>query len=160
MGFDFNTALMPYGDTWRTSRRRIHAHLHQGVAPKYHPTQILSARKLAREILVAKQDVNALSHVVGTNFGRMMIKMMYGIDTEEAARKHLSLAEKILDAFSVGVTPGHFLVDFLTFCGHCFSLCFAHMIIVRDSEICPHVGPRSRFQALCARDTSQPPSLA
>jgi hypothetical protein len=77
--------------------------------------QITSARKLAQEILVAKQDIGMISHVVQANFGRMMMKMTYGINTEETVSEQLCLAEKVLVALSVTSTPGHFLVDFLPF---------------------------------------------
>jgi cytochrome P450 len=119
MGIDWATPVAPYGDTWRTHRRLLHAHLNRDVATKYQPTQIASARKFAKEILTARQEVGMVSHVALENFGRMMIQMVYGIDSEEAAREHLSLAEFLLEAFSVAFTPGHFLVDFLTFCENC-----------------------------------------
>jgi hypothetical protein len=120
MRFDWATPVAPYGERWRTHRRLLHAHLHQSVAGKHQSTQITSARKLAREIVVAKQEVGTLSHVVQANFGRTMMKMTYGIESEKAAKENLALGEKLLEAFSVGFTPGHFLVDVLTFreCSH------------------------------------------
>jgi hypothetical protein len=128
MGLDFMTGVIPYGDVWRTTRRLLHAHLHQSVALKYRPTQLISARKLAHEILAAQQEVGTVSPVVRANFGRMIVKLTYGIDTEEAASKHLALAEKVLDAFSASITPGHFLVDLLTFCelSFVFDLLLTH----------------------------------
>jgi cytochrome P450 len=116
MGLDFNVSVMPYGQVWRTSRKLLHTHLHQGIASKYQSIQMASARKLVQDILVVRQDVGMVSHVVRASFGRMMMKMVYGIDKEEAAKEQLSLAETVIEAFGVSITPGHFLVDFLTFC--------------------------------------------
>jgi hypothetical protein len=124
MGLDFITTVTPYGDVWRTARRLLHAHLHQGVASKYHHTQIVSARKLAQDILITRQDANMLSPVVRANFGRTIIKMVYAIDTEEVASEQLSLAEEVLAAFSLSFAPGHFLVDFLSFCERSCFRCF------------------------------------
>jgi hypothetical protein len=124
MGFDWLTSMMPYGDIWRTSRRLLHAHLHQGAASKYHFTQIMAARKLAQEILIAQQDVGMLSHVVRANFGRMIIEMVYGIVSEESASEQLSLAEEAIEASNPAFVPGHFLVDLMTFCECCCFLCF------------------------------------
>jgi cytochrome P450 len=118
MGLDFMTSVMPYGETWRTARRLLHTHLHQGVASKYEPTQIESARKFALETLAAKQDVGAVSHLVRSNFGRMMIKLVYGIDSEDYASEHLEQSEEIISAFSEAFTPGRFLVDLMPACEH------------------------------------------
>jgi cytochrome P450 len=124
MGLDFITSVTPYGDIWRTARKLLHAHLHQGVVSKYHPTQITSARNFAQDILITRQDADALSPVVSANFGRTIIKMVYGIDTEEAASEQLSLAEDVLEAFSTAFAPGRFLVDSLEFCKWFCSLYF------------------------------------
>jgi hypothetical protein len=118
MGLDFITGVVQYGDVWRTGRKLLHTHLHQGVASKYHSTQIMSARKLAQEILSAKQDNGVVSDVVRENFGRSVIKMAYGIDTEEVVREQITLVDTVMRGFSRSFTPGHFLVDFLTFCRH------------------------------------------
>jgi cytochrome P450 len=116
MDFAWLTSVVSYGGVWRTARRLLHAHLHQGVASKYQPTQMASARKLTQDILVTQQDADMLSPVVRANSGRTIIKMVYGIDTEEVASKQLSLAEDVLSAFSASFTPGHFLVDSLPIC--------------------------------------------
>jgi hypothetical protein len=160
MGLDFMTPVAPYGDVWRTARRLLHAHLHQGVASKYHTTQIASARKLARDILVTRQGPDALSPVVRANFGRTIIKMVYGIDTEEVASEQLSLAEDILEAYSAAFAPGHFLVDFLPFCKRSCFMRFRYVTTAKHSETCPYVVPWSRLQTVCARDSSQAPPFA
>jgi hypothetical protein len=160
MGFDFGTVAMPYGDAWRTSRRLMHTHLNQGAASKYQPTQVTFARKLARDILRAKQDIGVVSQVVHANFGRMMVTLMYGIHNEDAVSKQLSLAEKAMEAFSVGFTPGNFLVDVLPLCkGTCF-FCFCQLTITNHSEVCSSVVSWSWVQVVRTRDTGQPPPLA
>jgi hypothetical protein len=124
MGLDWVTSMTPYGNAWRSARRLLHAHLHQGVVLKYQPTQIVSARKLAREILIANQDISMLSHILHRNFGRMTMNMVYGIDSEEVANEQLSIVEKLADAIIESFMPGRFLVDFLTFCEYYdFILC-------------------------------------
>jgi cytochrome P450 len=116
MGLDWVTPLAPYGEPWRTARRLLHSHLHQGVVSKYQPIQIASARKLAQDILVAKQEIGAVSPIVRSNFGRMIMKLAYGIESEKTAREQLSMAEDILEKISEAFTPGRFLVDMFTFC--------------------------------------------
>jgi hypothetical protein len=116
MGTEWATSLAPYGGAWRTARRLLHSHLHQDAATKYYPVEIAFARKLTQEILVAKQEVGAVSHIVRSNFGRMIMKMAYGIESEKIASEQLSVAQKWVEAFVMASTPGRFLVDTFTFC--------------------------------------------
>jgi cytochrome P450 len=124
MGFDFGTVSMPYGDAWRTSRRLMHTHLNQGAAQAYQPIQMESARQFVCEILEAKQEIGVVSRVARANFGRMMAKILYGIEAEKDVREQLSISEKCIEAFKTGFTPGNFLVDVLPFCASSLSFLF------------------------------------
>jgi cytochrome P450 len=112
---DWITSTAPYGEAWRTARRLLHSHLHKGVVTKYQPVQIASARKLAQDILVAKQEVGAISNIVRSSFGRLSMNITYGIETETTAKEQLSLAEEFIKITAVAFTPGRFLVDMFTF---------------------------------------------
>jgi hypothetical protein len=107
---------MPYGDRWRRGRKLLHAHIHQGVAVRYHPVQIASARRFARDILSVKTEKEALANVVRASFGQSIIKMVYGIDAQDADSEYISLPEQVIRYTSQGATPGRFLVDSLPFC--------------------------------------------
>jgi hypothetical protein len=124
VGVGWITSAAPYGEAWRTARRLQHAYLHKGVAIKYQSVQVASARKLAREILFAKQDAGAVAHIVRSNFGRMIMKMTYGIESEQTASEQLSIAEKYIEIATEAFTPGRFLVDVLTFCELCLFFLF------------------------------------
>jgi hypothetical protein len=112
--------------------------MHQGVVRKYQPVQIASARKLAQEILLAKQEVGAVSHIVRSNFGRMMMNMTYGIESEKTANEQLTLAEEYMKITATIFTPGRFLVDVFKFCEH-FLFRILYVILMAYSEICPCV---------------------
>jgi hypothetical protein len=102
----------------------MHTHLNQGDAQTYQPIQMTSAREFVCEILKAKQEIGVVSHVARANFGRMMAKVLYGIEAEKDVREQLSMAEKGIEAFKTGFTPGNFLVDVLPFCASSFLFCF------------------------------------
>jgi hypothetical protein len=121
MGAEWVTAFAAYGGAWRTGRKLLHSHLHRGVVTKYQPVQIFSARRLAQEILLAKQEFGAVSHIVRSNFGRMIMKMTYGIESAKTANEQLFIAEKYLDTLAMAFTPGRFLVDMFVFCEFFFS---------------------------------------
>jgi hypothetical protein len=104
---------MRYGDRWRGGRKLLHSHVHVEVASKYHPIQLASARRLARDILRSKTTPEALPRAVKSNFGRSIMKMVYGIEVRDDEDDYLSLAEKVLEEINEASTPGRFLVDFL-----------------------------------------------
>lgn len=113
MGLKWLMSMQPYGDIWRRGRKLMHAHVHQGVAPQYHVVQVDSARRFAQEILTTKTDKEALSLAVRSNFGRSIIKMVYGITVKPGKSEYISLPETVLENISEGATPGRFLVDFI-----------------------------------------------
>jgi cytochrome P450 len=116
MGFDWLLSRLHYGDAWRRGRRLLHAHVHPGVSPRYHSTQLLSARRFARDILNAKQDNEVLPHVIRANIGRTIIKIVYGIDVKDSGSEFISMPEKVIGDVNEGSIPGRFLVDFLPIC--------------------------------------------
>jgi cytochrome P450 len=113
--------LLPYGDAWRRARKLFHSHVHQGVAHRYHPVQIDSARRFARDILTTKAVDEALSKAVRASLGRSIIQMVYGLDAQEADSEYLSLPAKVVDNINEAGTPGRFMVDFLPFCQYAHS---------------------------------------
>jgi hypothetical protein len=116
MDIKWPVAMMPYGELWRRARKLFHAHVHQGVAHRYHPAQLDSARRFARDILATRTDKEALPKAVRANFGRSIIKMTYGIDVADDESEFISLPEKVNQGIIDAGTPGRFLVDFLPFC--------------------------------------------
>jgi cytochrome P450 len=109
-------AMIPYGERWRHARKLFHAHVHQGVADRYHPAQLDAARRFIRDILATRRDKEALPKAVRANFGRSIIKMTYGIDVADDESEFISLPEKVNQGIIDAGTPGRFLVDFLPFC--------------------------------------------
>jgi hypothetical protein len=116
MEFDWTMAFIRYGERWRLARKMLHAHAHSGVAPRYHPVQLESAREFARDLLAAPPHPDDFPVFVRTALGAEIIKMVYGLDvgkSEEARRKYIDSAEEALHALAIGGTPGRFLVEFI-----------------------------------------------
>ncbi|KIJ62826.1 hypothetical protein HYDPIDRAFT_113935 [Hydnomerulius pinastri MD-312] len=55
-GMDFNTAHLPYGNTWRAHRRMYHLALNTGATERYHPVMLEKGRVLLRKLLDAPED--------------------------------------------------------------------------------------------------------
>jgi hypothetical protein len=116
MEFDWTIAFIRYGERWRLARKMLHAHTHSGVAHRYHPVQLESAREFARDLLAAPPHPDALPGFVRAALGAEIIKMVYGLDvgkSEEARRKYIDSAEEALHALAIAATPGRFLVEFI-----------------------------------------------
>jgi cytochrome P450 len=107
----WSLARLPYGDKWRRGRKLLHAHVHQGVVHRYHPIQLASARRFAQDILSIKPDKEALAKAVRANFGRTIIKIVYGVDAPDMESEYISLPEKVLVHTVQGGAPGRWFVD-------------------------------------------------
>jgi cytochrome P450 len=108
--------MLPYGEAWRRARKLFHAHVHQAAAHRYHPVQIDSARRFARDILSVKTDNEALPEAIRVSLGRSIIQLVYGIDVPDADSEYLSLPARVVASINEAATPGRFMVDFLPFC--------------------------------------------
>jgi hypothetical protein len=116
MDLGWQLSMLPYGDTWRRGRRLLHSHVHPGVSPRYHSTQLHAARHFAQDILNAKQDDKALHFMIHANIGQTIVNIVYGIDVVDKNSEYISLPEKVVDYISESVMPGRFLVEFLPLC--------------------------------------------
>jgi hypothetical protein len=96
---------------WRRKRKLMHSHIHQGVADRYHLIQIASARRFARDVLVAGPGEETLVHLVRFNFGQTIIKMVYGIEVESPESEYISLPEEVNQITVRVLTVGQFFVD-------------------------------------------------
>jgi cytochrome P450 len=116
MKFEWSFVVLPYGDMWRRKRKLMTAHLHAGVAERYHPVQLASARRFARDILATGKSIESLRPAVSLFVGQLIMKAVYGIDVEHAESEYITYPEKLFEDFSIACTPGRFMVDFLPFC--------------------------------------------
>jgi cytochrome P450 len=113
MDFDWAFSLAPYGEVWRRKRKLMHAHMHQGVVDRYHPIQVASARRLARDILITEAKPESISRAVCLNFGQTIVKTMYGIEVEGHQSEYITLAEEVTARINEAAVPGRFLIDFI-----------------------------------------------
>lgn len=56
MNWDYNMALLPYGQWWRRHRRAFNEHFHQSVVWKYQPIQLREVRALLHRLLTTPDD--------------------------------------------------------------------------------------------------------
>jgi cytochrome P450 len=117
MDFSWSFTVLQYGDQlWRRKRKLMTAHVHAGVAGRYHPVQLASARRFAQSILTAGKSTESLRPAVILYLGQVLIKAVYGIDVDSTESEYITHPEKVMEGFSIACTPGRFMIDFLPFC--------------------------------------------
>ncbi|KAJ7222152.1 cytochrome P450 [Mycena pura] len=108
MGWDFNIALMNYGDEWRTHRRLFNGAFNAKAALKYRPHELIGTHVLLERLLQSPQDF--LKHF-RQMAGEIIMSVAYGIDVRPTDDPYVALAHKAMHTFSVAAVPGLYLVD-------------------------------------------------
>jgi cytochrome P450 len=116
MQMDWSFVILPYSDLWRRKRKLMHAHVHAGVATRYHPVQVHSARRFALDILTGEKTEEALPSAVRLYVGRTIIKAVYGIDVKDEEDEFVRYPEAVVQNFNIVLMPGRFMIDFFPLC--------------------------------------------
>ncbi|KAJ7501807.1 cytochrome P450 [Mycena galericulata] len=104
MGWDFNVALMKYGDTWRTNRRLLKQVFNPAI---YHPLELTAARTLLGSLLDSPDAFYAHLRQMA---GEIIMSMAYGIDVLPSGDPYVALANKAMHSLEVALVD-RYLVD-------------------------------------------------
>ncbi|PPQ69644.1 hypothetical protein CVT24_001217 [Panaeolus cyanescens] len=110
MHWDYNMAMLPYGQWWRRHRRAFHEHFHPGVVAKHQPVQLHETRAFLQRLLDTPD--NFLHHVRHT-FAATIMRVAYGITVKESEDPYILNAEQALYGLAEAGIPGSFLVDLI-----------------------------------------------
>ncbi|KAJ7489127.1 cytochrome P450 [Mycena latifolia] len=108
MGWDYNIALMRYGDEWRTHRRLFNQAFHAKASEKYQPQQLAVTLVLLKGLL---ETPDAFSSHFRHMAGALIISAAYGIDVLPSDDPYVTVAHKALHSFTVANVPGRYLVN-------------------------------------------------
>ncbi|KAJ7237762.1 cytochrome P450, partial [Mycena rebaudengoi] len=104
MGWDFNIALMKYGDTWRTNRRL----LRQAFTPAtYQPLELAATHTLLGRLLDSPDAFYAHLRQMA---GEIIMSMAYGIDVLPSDDPYVALANEGVHSLVVALV-NRYLVD-------------------------------------------------
>ncbi|TCD66265.1 hypothetical protein EIP91_001594 [Steccherinum ochraceum] len=159
--WDYNTALMPYGQKWRTHRRVFHQHFHLGAVDVYRPVQLAVARRFLSWVLdMPEQSRRHVRQMTST----IIYRITYGKTIASMNHEYFIAAEKAVAGASMVSIPGAYWVEFFPFLKHIPSWVpgakfrqvaeeiLGHVINIRDK---PFDEVREEFSKGTA-----PPSLA
>ncbi|KAI0335310.1 cytochrome P450 [Cubamyces sp. BRFM 1775] len=115
IGWDWNVALMGYGQQWRQTRRAFHEHFHQGAARRYESTQLSGARKYVTRLLANPDNyVQDLRY----DLGATILEVSYGILAQGHNDKYIVIGERAVEGPSEALVLGALWVEFLPFLRH------------------------------------------
>ncbi|KAJ7723509.1 cytochrome P450 [Mycena maculata] len=110
MGWDFNVAMMKYGDEWRANRRLFNQGFTAKASMKYQPKQVTATHHLLQRFVESPDEFM-------THFrqwaGEIIMSIAYGIDVLPANDPYVALANEAVHTLSNAGVPGKYLVDSL-----------------------------------------------
>ncbi|KZP19003.1 cytochrome P450 [Athelia psychrophila] len=108
MGWGWNTAVLPYGDTWRAHRRLAAQEFDARTIPKYNLAFTRNAQGLLRP---RKLDTSTFLLIMRSQVGAMILEVSYGIEVLPQNDPFIQSAETGMATVNIAGQPGAFLVD-------------------------------------------------
>ncbi|KAF7357549.1 O-methylsterigmatocystin oxidoreductase [Mycena sanguinolenta] len=99
MGWDFNFAMLPRGDKWRTRRRAFHQHFREDVVRTYRPIQM----EKIHQLLQSRQKFRLAAAII--------MATVYGYEVQPTNDHFVALSESAMKKLSDGIFPGAAAVD-------------------------------------------------
>jgi cytochrome P450 len=105
---DLNTGFLPYGSSWRRSRRELLANFSPADLESYQPIEQRAVHCLLRNLLSSPDNFEQhLRHMTG----QVIMSVAYGIDVLPENDPYVADSEKLLQALAIGSTPEAALLD-------------------------------------------------
>ncbi|KAJ7620491.1 cytochrome P450 [Mycena polygramma] len=110
MGYDYDVAIMKYGEEWRMHRRLFDQKFTRKECMKYQPRQLMATHRFLRRFLTEPEDF--MRHF-GLWASEMTMAVTYGIEVSSAEDPVLLLGKEAIQTLSNAGVPGKYLVDAL-----------------------------------------------
>ncbi|KAJ6464357.1 cytochrome P450 [Mycena sanguinolenta] len=110
VGFSKAMALMPYSSRFLDLRRLIQRELTGNALHKYWSLHEDESRILAKKVI---EDPDRFLEHIRYYAGSIILRVTYGYQTAPEHDKYLTLAEKVMAAFSLASQPGAWAVDII-----------------------------------------------
>ncbi|KAJ7080682.1 cytochrome P450 [Mycena epipterygia] len=115
MGWDFNIALMKYGDEWRIHRRLFNQAFNIKASQKYQPQEVAATHALLVRMLQAPDAfMDHFRHMAG----EVIMSVAYGIKVLPSDDPYVTLAHKAAHTSGIAAVPGAYLVNTIPILKH------------------------------------------
>ncbi|KAJ7460266.1 cytochrome P450 [Mycena latifolia] len=108
MGWDFNVAIMKYGDTWRRNHRLLNETFNVKAARQYRPLELRASRALLPRLL---DHPDAFLDHFYQMAGEVIMAVTYGIHVLPSNDPYIIVAHTVVQNAAVAAVPGRFLVN-------------------------------------------------
>ncbi|EMD37513.1 hypothetical protein CERSUDRAFT_50154 [Gelatoporia subvermispora B] len=109
-GWDWNLAMMRYGQEWREHRRLIHQYMNQRAVHTYIPHVRDGTRHLLQRL---HRDPKDYVYHVRYSIAEIALSMTYGIHAKDNDDHYVHLIASAIESVEQGLLPGSFWVDFM-----------------------------------------------
>ncbi|KAJ7731602.1 cytochrome P450 [Mycena metata] len=106
IGWDFNIAVMKYGNKWRAHRRLFSQAFNSVESKQFRPKQLAATRRMLGRFVATP---NEFREHIRQMAGELIINVAYGIDVLPVDDPFVALAEEGVKAGSDANIPGKFL---------------------------------------------------
>ncbi|PPQ81933.1 hypothetical protein CVT25_013781 [Psilocybe cyanescens] len=114
-GWEYNIALMPYGEEWRQHRRVCQQNFNPQAAKQYETIQMEKTRQLLRGLLDAPKEFEAHSKLFSIG---LAMSMMYGYEVKSIDDPVIAVAEEGNILAARLIVPGGSLINIFPFLRH------------------------------------------
>ncbi|KAF8598008.1 cytochrome P450 [Ceratobasidium sp. AG-I] len=108
MGWGDNTALLPYGERWRSQRRMSHEVLNKQASKDFWPVVTKQSRLALQRVLV---DPKSYPKEFRRMAGSTLLSSVYGYEVTSADDALVKIVETAVNRVSLAALPGSFFVN-------------------------------------------------
>ncbi|CAE6385703.1 unnamed protein product [Rhizoctonia solani] len=110
-----NTAIMRYGERWRSQRRMTNRVLNKGASTQLWPVVVEQCRLALQRISTSPENfIREIRRMMGST----LLSTVYGYEVTSAHDHLVELVEIAVDHFSDAVIPGNFYVNMIPWLRH------------------------------------------
>lgn len=120
VGWRNTLALTPYGDRFRSIRKKMHGLMGSPAVIAAHPAKIPSLIELEthRFLLRILNDPSNLSKIIRLTTGKIILNLSHGYQVKDKDDPVVACVDEATNQFSLASQPGAWLVDLVPFLRH------------------------------------------
>ncbi|KAF7362823.1 O-methylsterigmatocystin oxidoreductase [Mycena venus] len=115
LGWDYNTALLPIGDRWRSHRRILQQHFRRDISRQYRPIQMKKVHDLLHGLLSNPEDFREL---IKTLAAAIIMSTVYGYEVEPSNDRFVTICDAAVRKLADSFFPGAVAVNAIPILRH------------------------------------------
>ncbi|KAK7460409.1 hypothetical protein VKT23_009130 [Stygiomarasmius scandens] len=109
---EFDIGLMRYSDKWKIHRRIFNQYFKPQVITSYYPAHRKEVLVFLNDLLNDQENLHAYAR---SYTGASILRVVYGITSEEEKAYFVKLVDQAMESFIAGANRGSFMLDYFPF---------------------------------------------